>query len=284
MRTIGNTILPSPSSFASDSTPVSLPTTTSLATSTDAPPTASTSTSSSSDLTFKTTQTDIDDISAQKRPRRRFYKMGHRSSGEIARDLNRQPTRLSRYGLKLAVQNIFRPGRESSSEGSNITLPLPRTGTVRNSNDSKDVGEFDLPALRKVRKEKERSDVKNGTYTTGFEGVQAESVQADAEATSQSNRAPLATIFCDPNRVNDTHDASSANASDFSIYTSASEGSEVEVEGGVALTEEAVEMHTPDILAVDVGAVKTISVVQDVEMGDDDDDADEGLSSIMAQV
>jgi hypothetical protein len=279
MRTIGNTILPSPSSFASDSTPVSLPTTTSLATSTDAPPTASTSTSSSSDLTFKTTQTDIDDISAQKRPRRRFYKMGHRSSGEIARDLNRQPTRLSRYGLKLAVQNIFRPGRESSSEGSNITLPLPRTGTVRNSNDSKDVGEFDLPALRKVRKEKERSDVKNGTYTTGFEGV-----QAGAEAATQPGRAPLATIFCDPKRATGSHDEGTSNASDFSIYTSASEGSEVEVEGGVALTEEAVEMHTPDILAVDVGAVKTISVVQDIEMGDDEDDADEGLSSIMAQV
>lgn len=267
MKSIGNTVSP----FATpsdDATPISLPTANSLATSmeTNAPPTASTSTSSSSDLTFKTTQTDLDDISAQRRPRRRFYKMGHRTSGDIARDLNRQSNRLSRSGLKTAVQNIFRPGRESSSEGSNITLPLPRTGTVRNASNSNDVGEFDLPALRKVRKEKERSDVKHGTGVVGFEGVQAG-------------------VYSLPKKHHGSLEASSATSSDVS-YTSASEGSEVEVDGGVALTEEAVEMHTPDILAIDINAGKLAQMIPGADLTDEDDDEDTGAGaqSIMAQV
>jgi hypothetical protein len=45
---------------------------------------------------------------------------------------------------------------------------------------------------------------------------------------------------------NSGYDSSSSNGT---VYTrTASDGSEVEVDGGVALTEEAVEMHTPDIL------------------------------------
>ena len=208
--------------------------------------------------------------------------MGHRTSGDIARDLSRQPTFLSRYGLRTAVQNIFRPSRESSSEGSNITLPVPRTGTVRNSNDSKDVGEFDLPALRKVRRGKERNDSKNRNHVAGFEDV-----HNDASTTITTAHTPIAFSFCNPDGDNNSQEASSSD-SDFSVYSCASEGSEVEVDGGVALTEEAVETHTPDILAIDVSAEKNATMVQDVEMadGDDEDDveADIGLQSIMAQV
>jgi hypothetical protein len=43
-------------------------------------------------------------------------------------------------------------------------------------------------------------------------------------------------------------DTSSNSESDFSVYSCSSEGEEVEVNGGVALTEEAGETHTPDIL------------------------------------
>jgi len=205
--------------------------------------------------------------------------MGHRTSGDIARDLDRQSKRLS--GLKTAVQNIFRPGRESSSEGSNITLPLPRTGTVRNSNDIDEVGEFDLPALRKVRKEKERNDVKHGTFVAGFEGVQADPVPAH-----QPSPGSLAAVFNIQHLQNGSHETSDSRSSEPSAYTSASEGSEVEVDGGVALTEEAVETHTPDILAVPTSGEKNATVVQDVEMTDDEDgaEADIGLQSIMAQV
>ncbi|KAH7067355.1 hypothetical protein BKA63DRAFT_116670 [Paraphoma chrysanthemicola] len=260
--TVGQLI---PSLPMEGSTTLSMPTSMSLG-STDAPPTASTSTSTTSDLTFKTTKTDLDEIHAQHHPRRRFYKMGHRISGDISRDLSRQSTLLTRQGLKNAFQGIFRSTRESSSEGSNITLPLPRTGTVRDSNSLHDIGDFDLPALRKVRRQKERNEVKNGIYVTGFEGVQA---------------VPLTTSH----QTYGVHEASSGSETDLSMYSCASEGSEVEVNGGVALTEEAVKTHTPDILAVDMTAARDAVLYQDVDMSDDDEaEADIGLQSIMTQV
>jgi hypothetical protein len=209
----------------------------------------------------------MEEISTQRRPRRRFYKMGHRTSGDLSRDLSRQSALLTRQGLKAAFQGIFRSSRESSSEGSNITIPLPRTGTVRDSNHSHDIGDFDLPALRKVRRQKERNEIKNGTYVAGFE-----SVQSSASASSH--------------HAHGTQEASSSSSeSDFSVHSCASEGSEVEVEGGVALTEEAVETHTPDILAVDVAAREDAVSLQDIDMSDDGDvEADIGLQSIMTQV
>jgi hypothetical protein len=270
MRTIGLTHQASSSSSIHDSTPPSLPTSTSLTTSTDAPPTTSTTTSVSSDTTFQTTQTDLDEISAQRRPRHRFYKMGRRTSTDIARDLSLQNSRLTRQGLKTAFQGIFRPSRESSSTGSNITLPLPRTGTVR---EPKEVGEFDLPALRKVRKEKEKNDVKNGTYRGGFEDVHVAGK----------------TLFGGHAFTTSAGLATDSSESDFSVYSCASEGSEVEVDGGVALTEEAVETHTPNVLAVDVSSPKDGAVVQGFEKDDendddDDDEVDVGLQSIMTQL
>jgi hypothetical protein len=266
MKTIGNLTQSFPS-FSS-----SLPTSTSRAPSIDAPPTAATSTSSASDLTFKTTQTDLDVISAQRRPHRRFYKMGHRNLGDIARDLSRQSTMLTRHGLRIALQSIFRSNRDSSSSRSNITLPVPRTGTVRNSSKAQHVGDFDLPALRKVRKEKERIERKKGTYMIGHEDVPTHQGEVNASATGSAHNEHIA------------HEASSFEESNVSMHLCASEGSEVMVDGGVALTEEAVRTHTPDILAVDFPALKHAAVVHDVEMGEDDDvDADIGLQSIMTQ-
>jgi hypothetical protein len=275
MRTIGDTHRPLLSFSTINTTPNTLPTSTSFGTSSDAPPTASTSTSTASDLTFKTTQTDLDAISAQRHPRRRFYKMGHRTSGDIARDLSRrQPNRLSRQGLKSALQSMFGSNRDSSSEGSNITLPVARTGTVRNSSEAQDVGDFDLPALRKVRKQKERMDMKNGAYVDGYENVLS---KAEGASTSQVSNKIAA-------RGRGDSGTGETNSSDMStMYSCLSHGSEVDVEGGLALTEEAVEMHTPDILAVD--RMKNPMLVRDMEMDEsDEDEGDIGLQSIMTQV
>jgi hypothetical protein len=259
-RTIGNITHYFPSFTTS------IPTSKSFATSEEAPPTATTSTSSASNLTFKTTQTDLEAISAQRRPRRRFYKMGHRTSDDIARDLSRQPTRdlLTRQGLRAALQSIFRSNRDSSSSGSNITLPFPRTGTVRNSSDAQDIGEFDLPALRKVRREKERIEAKEGTHTVAYEDVQG---------TTSSSAA------------SSTHGASTSDDSGCSLGSCASDGSEVVVEGGVALTEEAVRTHTPDIVEIDIVALKNAAAVLNVELDEDDDlRAAIALQSLMTQV
>ncbi|KAJ8105325.1 hypothetical protein OPT61_g10246 [Boeremia exigua] len=254
-----------------DETPLTARTTITFAASTDAPHTAST-TSDSSELTFKTTQTDVDELRALRRPRRRFYNIGHRSSSEIARDLSRLPSLLSRQRLKTAVHAIFHPGRDSSSSGSMITLPVPRTGTVRESTATRPVGDFDLGALRRVRRQKEMNEIRNGTYVGGFEDV------GTLRATARQNPAT-------PPHGNDG-DGSCSSDSNFSVYSCVSEGSEVEVEGGVALTEEAVESHTPDILSVDVAAPKSSICIRAraMEYENDDPRGDLGLQSIMAQV
>ncbi|KAF2264836.1 hypothetical protein CC78DRAFT_543868 [Lojkania enalia] len=182
--------------------------------------------SGASILTFRTTQTDMDDLSQLRHPRRRFYNLGNRDSDDIARDLAGLSPSWRRC-LKTAIQNIFRPSRESSSSGSNITLPLPRTGTVRDL--TKRARDFDIGSLRRVKNQQERMDLR-GTILYGLsEGFPG------AYPSEYSRRTDLDT---------DT-------VSDFSVCTCASQGSEVEVDGGVALTEEAVETHIPDILCPD---------------------------------
>lgn len=197
---------------------------------------ATESSSGSSDLTFKTTQTDIDDISAQRQPRRAFYGRGRRSSSELVVEVDRLSKMLTRGGLKNIVKNFFRSGREPSSANSNVTLPLPRTGTVRDLVESPSVREFDVGALRRVRRQKERIEVRDGTYTSGFEDVAHPRTTSNADAH---------TVLQD---IHDTEPTDSLVSS----YEFASEGGEVEVEGGVALTEEAVVEHTPDIVAIDM--------------------------------
>jgi hypothetical protein len=267
MKSIGDKRCSFPSFSTIDSVPTSLPTSTSFGTSTDAPPTASTTTSTASDLTFKTTQTDLDAISAQRRPRRRFYKMGHGTSGDIARDPPSQPNHLSRQGLRSALQGIFRPNRDSSSSGSNITLPVARADTVRDSSEAQDVGDFDLPALRKVMKQKERTDVKNEAHEDGYENVLS---QSSATSTAQA----LMKIAS-----GDAHPET--NSSDLStMYSCSSEGSEVEVEAGLARTGEVIQTHTADIMRVD--SEKNAVFIRDMEM--EMDEGDIGLQSIMTPV
>jgi hypothetical protein len=80
-----------------------------------------------------------------------------------------------------------------------------------------------------VRKQKERNELRNGTYTGGFENV------ASAHLSN-----------------GDSAGENSGSGSELSMYSfAAKEGNEVEV-NGVALTEGAVETHTPDIMAIDV--------------------------------
>lgn len=257
MRTIGTRVQ---SSMTLNTTPSTLPTSDSFATSTGIPHTASSNTTDSSEITFKTTQTDVDEISAQRRPHRRFYRMGRRSSIDIARSLSRAPSLLTPQGLKSAVQGIFRPGRESSSEGSNITLPLPRTGKVRDNTSSPTVGKFDLGALRRVRKEKERNELRNGTYAGGFEDVAANTTAIDDGSAGNNNDA-------DPD----------FSASSFTT----DENENIKIEG-VAITEQSVVTHTADIVALSVPATQKMGAM--VKTAEVKEHADIGLQSIMAQV
>lgn len=278
MRSVGASQNSSVTRIDHEEAPFETQTAITFATSTNAPHTASTTASDSSGVTFKTTQTDVDELCALRRPRRRFYNIGHRSSGEIARDLSKMPPLLTRRGLKTALQGIFNPGRDSSSSGSMITLPVPRTGTVRNSSTTEPVGEFDIGALRRVRRQKERNEIRNGTYVGGFEDVgitvpgAAEQVPASSPHGSDG-------------------EGSCSSESDFSVYSCISEGSEMEDDGGVPLAEEEVEYHTANITAINVPASKAAVYIKTTAMGcyddgskDDESEADNGLQSIMAQV
>ncbi|KAF2705954.1 hypothetical protein K504DRAFT_471389 [Pleomassaria siparia CBS 279.74] len=206
-------------------------------------------------LTFKTTQTDVEDLSAIRQPRRRFYKLGHRSSADISRDLNNMPI-FTRQGLKYAIQGIFRPSRESSSSGSNITLPLARTGTAREFSGGGEIREFDVGSLRRVRRQKERNDLRNGTLTVAFEGV--------SSGLGPKTEAPANTDGGGENE-NENDDEDLDSDSDFTVYSRASEGSEVEVDGGVALTEEAVETHVPDMITPKAVEGEKLQAIVDVD-------------------
>lgn len=193
--------------------------------------------------------------------------MGRRTSGDIARDLSRLPSFFRSQGLKTAIQSIFRLGRDSSSSGSSVTLPLPRTGTVRDLHEPSSVGEFDIGALRRVRKQTEKNAMKNGTYTGGFEDV-----EADAE--DHSHHGELFLSF---------HGDSEGSESNFSVYSCASEGSEVQVNGGLALREETVQMHTTDLHIVDAPQTKGATASRVVEInGEHGTKGDIGLQSIIS--
>jgi hypothetical protein len=270
MRSIGVYQRLSKTTHGLDETPYTSHPTITFATSTDVPHTASTTASNSSELTFKTTQTDVDELHFLRRPRKRFYNMGHKSSSEIARDLSKTPPFLTRQGLTAVIHGTFRSGRDSSSSGSMITLPVPRTGTVRDSSTAQPVGEFDIGALRRVRRQKEKNELRNGTYVGGFEDVAA-------AAPTPSNKATA------PSPHGSDGEGSCSSDSDFSVYSCITEG---DAEGGVALTEDAVELHSPDILAAGLPTSKSAILVhtEAVKYEDDELEADVGLQSIMAQV
>jgi hypothetical protein len=180
---------------------------------------------SASQFTIQTTQSERDDLSRIKQSVRNFYKLGSRSLTELLNEF--QMARL-RKSLKNAFHNVFRTGRESSSEGSNITLPLPGTGKHRKLDQN--VGEFDLGLLKRIRSFRRRIlEVARNDSMPIVEVVEGNEEDYVAETNGDSLD-------------------SSEDSSDYSAYSGLSEGSEVEVDGGVALTEEAVEMHTPDII------------------------------------
>lgn len=187
--------------------------------------------SQSSMLTYKTTQSEIDTLELTRRHRRRFYKMGHRTSDEIQRDLAYQLPLFTRQGLKEAFKGVFRTARESSSSGSNITLPMPCTASARDSDDVSTMGEFDMSALHRVKRQKERYDLRH---------------VSEHGTCSDSYELPFG-VAHQPNPSADGGDSDSSG-SILSVYSCLSEGSEIEVAGGVALTEEAVETQRPDII------------------------------------
>lgn len=244
MRNIG--LLPNPSTspqaLIDSSSPSTIPTSAYLSSSTEL------ADSRNSVLTFKTTQSDISVLRKMRSPRRRFYALGNKSSGSIARNLASRL--LLPHGLKQAIQDVFNINdRESSSEGSSITLPLPRTGTARDltvGDSGERVGEFDLAPLRKVRRQKERVDLKNGSAPHGgFEtGPRAWVHLQQCGIDETTNTADM---YGNGQDETDADVESSSDESGSTVYSCASEGSEVEVRNGVALTEEAVETHTPDI-------------------------------------
>lgn len=99
------------------------------------------------------------------------------------------------------------------------------------------VGEFDIGALRRVRKQTERNAIQDGTYTGGFENDHAvtESPCYDEE------------LFVS------YQDEEEGSESNFSVYSCVSGSDEAEVQGEVALRDETVPMHTADLCAVGAG-------------------------------
>ncbi|KAF2838071.1 hypothetical protein M501DRAFT_992948 [Patellaria atrata CBS 101060] len=146
-----------------------------------------------------------------------------------------------RTRLKKAFQNAIRPTRESSSDGSSITLPLPGTSKMRDMSEGTD--EFDLGSIRRrLRGEKSKKtkynsanrsgpvEARSSTTWDGLNGTMIEGPYKGEIAVSLTeNGTMLPMEHSEPDAVSEA-------------------GSEIEVQGGLALTEEAVEMHTPDII------------------------------------
>ncbi|KAF2104414.1 hypothetical protein NA57DRAFT_51241 [Rhizodiscina lignyota] len=113
----------------------------------------------------------------------------------------------SRTQLKRTLSDILRDKRlSSSSDQSNVTLPLEGTGALRDLDECAE--DFDISLFRKINRGDTLSPLTHSLRRS-------------------TTRLPLRPIAFE----------------DASFY-----GEEVEVDGGVALTEEAVETHTPDII------------------------------------
>lgn len=153
-----------------------------------------------------------------------------------------------------------------------ITLPVPRTGKVRNATAARPAGEFDIGALRRVRRQKEKSEIRKGMYVGGFEDI----------GSHRATAKPATTL----SRHSSRRGGSQSSDSDFSVYSCISDSGELEVDGGVALTEEAIELHIPDMIAVDLPASKSNIRIHTREVNYKHDGAkgDIGLQSVMTQV
>jgi hypothetical protein len=127
------------------------------------------------------------------------------------------------------------------------------------------VDEFDMGALRRVRRQKERNQVRTGTYVGGFEDVDTQpEAGSDARTCGSSVRTASSCYSC----------------------VSESSASENEYRRSTVRTGAVVETPTPNVLTVAMSE-KQETVVQTREVESDSDDGPDGdadLQSIMAQV
>ncbi|EUC40066.1 hypothetical protein COCMIDRAFT_30930 [Bipolaris oryzae ATCC 44560] len=114
MRNIGLRSPPLPSSRTSNATPSTRATFNSPTTSTSLRHSPSSNTTDSSAATFQTTQTDLDEIATQRRPRLNFYKIGRLPSATTTPPSTRSSPLLPQ-GFKTTIQGIFRYTRDPSS-------------------------------------------------------------------------------------------------------------------------------------------------------------------------
>jgi len=227
--------------------------------------------------TTLSTQSSTDTQTRQRIGRRRFYKLGSRSSSEILRDLAGSGWRRS---LKNAFKGVFKANTKAKkrriepeheledtesqreSQSSNITLPLPRTGTHRDL--QQQVNDFDLGLLKRVSSARRRTIAAEEQIREHTAGLRGDVLNSNSVV--MGTATGTASPHGESGRSTDFEDTTATSSSSvYSFYTGAvgaancevgaamshapsEAGSEVEVEGGVALTEEAVETGTPDII------------------------------------
>lgn len=132
----------------------------------------------------------------------------------------------------------------SRLQESHTTLPLRRTGLLRspsssslsaptNDLDAILASDFDIPSLRKIRRQKERVEVSHGTYTGGFEDVcmyHSDSSYTEGEGDAEGGA-----------------EGEGEDMDGVEVESDEEDEEEVEVMDGVALTEEAVGMGVADV-------------------------------------
>ena len=237
------------------------------------------------------TQSTIDPQTHDRLGRRRFYKLGARSSSSIVRNLR---TSNWRESLKTTFRGMFKsnttlkkrriedhcPGDEAQDESSsddtrnsrpsNITLPLPHTGTHRDI--QQQPSDFDINLLKRVSSARRKTmAAEQSLYqqqNINFQASSSKHTVANGHAMGSSFSGSCTASPAVDSGPSTDYSPSTSNSSVYSFYTGAASagsenGDEVVVEGGVALTEEAVETHVPDIIK------ETVPVVEKPKFDDD---------------
>jgi hypothetical protein len=250
--------------------------------------------SSLSVATFQTTQTDLSILQNTRQPRRRFYMLDNRSSRSIMRNMLAYPTPFLRQGLRSTIKEIFKTKKQRENndsspiamQDSSITLPIPRSGTARDLTTNERVAELDIGPLRRVRRAKEHVQSVEEVISCGFETQPRVSAGASITGVASSLHGQPYNMWNQQLAHGGTVSVVSRSATS-TPSGSVGEGGEVEVDGGVALTEEAVETHTPDILELDTMAGAEEDEEEDTKGGDTDPEGDTYMvdaDAIMAQV
>ncbi len=141
-------------------TPSTILTPASQASSTSHHNTGSTSSTSSNPGTIRTSQTDTEDISTRSRSRRKLFKVRRRSR-DMDIDVFRFSPLLSSKSLKATVQGIFRSSKTSTASSSNLTLPLSRMGLTRSLGEKRYADDFEIVVPRRVHSEAELYEMKD---------------------------------------------------------------------------------------------------------------------------